>query len=86
MPNLVRDDQVAEKFEEKSDMLKQKFFPPAPPADLSDIESSFYPSPPQYLMIITKLEVIEAICQLKPDTAPGPDGIANRIVKHARKS
>ena len=81
MHNLVRDDQVAETFEEKSDMLKQKFFPPAPPADFSDIEGSFYPSPPQCPMIITKLEVMEAIRRLKPDTATGPDGIANRIVK-----
>ena len=55
MPNLVRDDQVAETFEEKSDMLKQKIFPPAPPADLSDIEGLFYPSPPQCPIIITKL-------------------------------
>ena len=85
MPNLVRDDQVAETFEEKSDILKQKFFHPAPPADISDIEGSFYPSPQQCPMIITKLEVMEAIRRLKPDTAPGPDGIANRIVKACSK-
>ena len=81
MPNLVQDDQIAETFEEKSDMLKQKFFPPSPPADLSDIEGSLYPSPPQCPMIITKLEVTEAIGRLKRDTAPGPGGTANRIVE-----
>ena len=62
-------------------MLKQKFFPPAPPADLSDIEGSFYPSPPHCPIIVTRSEVTESIRRLKPDTAPGPDGIANRIVK-----
>ena len=46
MPNLIKDGQIASTFEEKMDMLKQKFFPPAPPADLSDIEGSFYPSLP----------------------------------------
>ena len=81
MPNLVRDDYVAETFEEKSDMLKQKIYTPVPPADLSDIEGLFYPSPPQCPMIITKLVVIEAIRRLKPDTASGPNRIANRIVK-----
>ena len=62
-------------------MLKQKFFPPAPPADLSDIEGSFYPSPPHCPIIVTRSEVTESIRRLKPDTAPSPDGIANRIVK-----
>ena len=79
MLNLVRDDQIAETFEEGLDMLKQKFFLPAPPVDLSDIYSLFFTSPPQYLMIITKLEVMAAIRRLKPDTAPGSDGIPNRM-------
>ena len=36
MPNLVRDDQVAETFEEKSDMLKQKiFYPPLRPTSVT---------------------------------------------------
>ena len=81
MPSLTRDDQIASTFEEKTEMLKQKFFPPAPPADLSDIEGSFYPSPPHCPTIVTRSEVTESIRRLKPDTAPGPDGITNRIVK-----
>ena len=74
MPNLIKDGQIASTFEEKTDMLKQKFFPPAPPADLSDIEGSFYPSPPHCPIIVTRSEVTESIRRLKPDTAPGPDG------------
>ena len=81
MPNLIKDGQIASTFEEKTDMLKQKLFPPAPPADLSDIEGSFYPSPPHCPIIVTRSEVTESIRRLKPDMAPGPDGIANRIVK-----
>ena len=81
MPSLTRDDQIASTFEEKTEMLKQKFFPPAPPADLSEIEGSFYPSPPHCPTIVTRSEVTESIRRLKPDTAPGPDGITNRIVK-----
>ena len=80
MPPLIRDDQIASTFEEKTEMLKLKFFPPAPTADLSDIEGSFYPSP-HCPTIVTKSKVTELIRRLKPDTAPGPDGITNRIVK-----
>ena len=81
MSSLTRDDQIASTFEEKTEMLKQKFFPPVPPADLSDIKGSFYPSPPHCPIIVTRSEVTESIRRLKPETATGPDGITNRIIK-----
>ena len=62
-------------------MLKSIFFPAPPPADLSDIEGSFYPTSPHCPMINTRSEVSKALHRLKPDKAPGPDGISNRVLK-----
>ena len=81
MPMLKFNDQVADTFDQKAEMLKGVFFPAPPPADLSDIEGSFYPTSPHCLIIITKSEVSTALSRLKSDKAPGPDGISNRILK-----
>ena len=83
MPPLRHEGQTAETFEEKAEMLKAKakFFPPSPPADLSDIPGSFYPATADCPMTITNDEVIVNIQRLKSDKAPGPDGITNRILK-----
>lgn len=81
MPTLSFNCQTADMFDEKVDMLKNTFFPPPPPADLSGIPGSFYPTPAQCPLIITKQEVLEALHKLKPDKALGPDGISNRILK-----
>ena len=81
MPTLKFNDQIADMFDENAEMLKSIFFPAPPPADLSDIEGSFYPASPHCPMIITRSEVSKALHQLKPDKAPGPDGISNRILK-----
>ena len=81
MPPLRHGGQTAETFEEKAEMLKAKFFPPPPPADLSDIPGSFYPAAADCPMMITKNEVIANIQCLKSDKAPGPDGITNKILK-----
>ena len=81
MPPLRYEGQTAETFEEKAEMLKAKFFPPPPPADLSDIPGSFYPTAVDCPMTITNDEVIENIQRLKSDKAPGTDGITNRILK-----
>ena len=68
-------------FDEKAEMLKSIFFPAPPPADLSNIEGSFYPASPHCPMIITRSEVSKALHRLKPDKAPGPDGISNIVLK-----
>ena len=60
-------------------MLKSIFFPAPLPADLSDIEGSFYPTSPHCAIIITR-SVSKALHRLKPDKAPGPDGISNRVL------
>lgn len=62
-------------------MLKSTFFPPPPPADLSDIPGSFYPTSHWCPMIISKLEVLESLQQLNANKAPGPDRISNKIFK-----
>ena len=81
MPMLKFNDQAADTFDQKAEMLKGVFFPAPPPADLSDIEGSFYPISPHCPIIITKSEVSTALSRLKSDMAPGPDGISNRILK-----
>lgn len=81
MPPLEFEGCIANSFMEKTDMLKKTFFPPPPPADLRDIEGTFYPSPHACPMEITKQEVLKAIRRPKADKAPGPDGIPNRILK-----
>ena len=81
MPMLKFNDQVADTFDQKAEMLKGVFFPAPPPADLSDIEGSFYPTSPHCPIIITKSEVSTALSRLNSDKAPGPDGISNRILK-----
>lgn len=45
MSTLVLNGQIASTFKVKSEMLKSTFFPRPPPADLSDIPGSFYPTP-----------------------------------------
>ena len=61
------------------------FFPPAPEADLSDVGSVDYPEalevPP-----INEDEVKATIKATKPGTAPGPDGILNRILQLAAET
>ena len=81
MPPLRHGGQTAETFEEKAEMLKAKFFPLPPPADLSDIPGSLYPAAADCPMMITKDEVNANMQRLKSDKAPGPDGITNRILK-----
>lgn len=68
---------MATTFEKKADMLKDKFFPPPPEADLTDIQEFTYPQTPTCPLIITREEVLAAIRRPKADKAPGPDDIPN---------
>ena len=85
MPTLKFNDQIADTFNEKAKMLKSIFFPAPQPADLRDIEGSFYPASPHCPIIITKSEVSKVLQRLRPDKAPGSDGIPNRVLKACAK-
>jgi hypothetical protein len=56
------------------------FFPQPPQADLSDIDSSLFPSQLTF-PAISQQEVVDAIKRAPPDKAPGEDGIPNRVWK-----
>ena len=81
MPTLKFNNQTADMFDEKAEMLKSIFLTAPSPADLSDMEGSLYPASPHCPMIITRSEVSKALHRLKPDKPPGPDGISNRVLK-----
>ena len=73
--------ETAASNDEKAEIFKETFFPPFPPADLSDIEGIDYPklvsSPPR----ITSAEVNAAIEKLALKKAPGLDQISNLVLK-----
>lgn len=81
MPSPTKDNQTASTFEEKADMLRKKFFPTPPPADLQDIVGALYPPSRDCPAQITLQEVLETIRRAPADKAPGPDGISNRVLK-----
>jgi len=66
---------------QKTDTLSKTFFPPPPPADLSDIPNASYPDPVPTNLNITMAQVERAIDKLAPNKAPGPDEIPNHILK-----
>ena len=72
---------TASSNDEKAEILRATFFPPPPPADLSDIEGAVYPEsvppPPR----ITASQVEMAIEKLAAKKAPGPDEIPNLVLK-----
>jgi hypothetical protein len=73
--------------EAKANEFQRVLFPPPPPADLSDINSS---EPPNVEEVscnfnITRQQVARAINKLSPDKAPGPDEITNRVIKENAK-
>lgn len=58
------------------------FFPPPPPADLSDIIHADYTTNSVPCDInITKQQLRRVIRKLSPNKAPGPDGIINKVLK-----
>jgi ribonuclease HI/exonuclease III len=81
IPNLIKNDRTAVTPYEKALLLREHHFPPAPDVDLSDIENYEYPNPINIPQRISVRELHRAISKTKKDSAPGPDGIPNRIVK-----
>lgn len=57
-------------------MLKNSSFLPPPEADLSDLDKYVYPASPQYPVIITEREALQAV---KLKKAPGL-GITNGVL------
>ena len=80
MPTLSHNGRTATTFQEKAEMLKDKFFS-SPEADLTDIQGFIYPQTPAYPLIITKEEVLAAIKRSNADKALGLDGIPNQILQ-----
>ena len=72
--NAVSNDAKAAEF-------KAAFFPPPPPADLSDIGTTDYPEPVQMDNKITMQQLERAIAKTSPNKAPGPDEITNAVLK-----
>jgi ribonuclease HI len=67
--------------DEKAEIFRATFFPPPPPADLSDIDGTDYPEPVPSPPRITSAQVDAAIEKLAAKKAPGPDEIPNLILK-----
>jgi hypothetical protein len=67
--------------DEKAEIFTSTFFPPPPPADLSDIEGADYPEPIPSPPRITLSQLETAIEKLAAKKAPGPDEIPNLVLK-----
>ncbi|KAJ5244945.1 hypothetical protein N7489_005041 [Penicillium chrysogenum] len=81
-PILREGDREYVTAEEKADILREVLFPPAPTADLSDLEGYDYPVAVN-APLITSDEVMHAIQRSASYKAPGPDGIPNAALKKA---
>jgi hypothetical protein len=75
MPSLTTPHGPATTLETKCDALKSRFFPPIPPADLSDIPDFQYPAEKPSSPSITMDKIESALSKARPHKAPGPDGI-----------
>ena len=68
--------------EEKTKEFKEAFFPPPPPANLTDItETLEYPDSVACSSHITMHQLQKAVDKTAPDKAAGPDEITNRVLK-----
>jgi len=69
--------------EEKSEILAQALFPPPP--DESTVPTDYlYPEPAEHWTEITKEQLTQAINNLSPYKAPGPDGVANIVFQQCQ--
>jgi hypothetical protein len=82
IPTLHQEGRTAETAEQKVNLLHETFFPPPPPADLSDIESQMHNhniSQDIAFPEINEHKITKAIQKAPPDKAPGPDIIPNKV-------
>jgi len=68
-------------FEEKTEILRGKFFPPPSQADVSDIAGSFISLAVSFNPRITEDEVKQAIRRVKADKALSASDISNRALQ-----
>ena len=85
VPTLTRKDEqgnttTASTNEEKGEMLAKMLFPP-PPETSSVPADPTYPEPAKNWTLITQEQLAKAISNLSPYKAPGPDGVANIVLK-----
>jgi len=78
---IQREDRVATKVEEKAGLFREECFPPPPQADLADLDNHQYRAQLIINIEISEEEMLTASGRTKPDKAPGPDGITNRVAK-----
>lgn len=83
LPDLQSAAGLARTNEEKCYTLCNTFFPPPPPADLSDTNNTVSP-PPVPSNHISKEEIELAIDAASPHKAPGPNGIPTAAIQHLR--
>lgn len=81
-PELQNGAQTATTPEDKVEMFKEAFFPAPPEAALGDMEGATYNNQVT-LPLVTAQAVSEAIHDLAPLKAPGPDRIINRSLQLA---
>ena len=62
-------------------MLRKRFFPAEPEADLSDIEEYQYPQAAESAPLVSVEDVKSVLARIKPFNAPGQDGIPNGFLK-----
>ena len=85
VPTLTRKDEqgnidTASTNEEKGEMLAKMLFPP-PPETSSVPADPIYPEPAESWTPITQEQLAKAISNLSPYKAPGPDKVANIVLK-----
>jgi len=80
LPTLRKGDREAISTEEKSLILRQEAFPTPRNAALDDLSTYSYPRPLSTQGEITIEEIRGASQRTKPDKAPGPDQIPNRVI------
>jgi len=68
---------------DKAKEFMAAFFPAPPPANLDDIDLATHLQPVDCPMKVTHKQVERAVGKLSPDKAPGPDEIANVVLKKA---
>jgi len=69
--------------EAKAAKLQEAFFPPPPPADMSDINASTgYPDPVIEDIQISESQLDNIVARIPSNKAPGPDEISNKAIKN----
>ena len=78
---LKKENVEAIRVEEKVGIFRRECFPPPPNADLEDLPGFRYPIQLTTSDEVSQDELAIAVWKTKPDKAPGPDELPNRIVK-----